>query len=89
MMPTVDIHESIGTNVPSLDLHVKERIVENLKLLIPPGINVGLTQMNIINFAVNRLCRAKDINQIDWPAVIGLAADVCKLWNSGFLKPQN
>lgn len=84
MSEIIALHEILGNNVSSENHHVKDRVVQNLRLFIPTGIMVGTAQAITINFAVNHLCKVDDIDDIDYPAIIALASNICTLWNKGW-----
>ena len=86
-MQAYDINRSLGVigfrfAIPE----VKDRVVENLRLLIPEGLQIDSMQMNVLNFAVAQLCQAKDAASIDWLALINFADNVCRLYDAGYLK---
>lgn len=82
-----NIRESIGENVPSsANLAVKAIVVENLKLLIPEGYEADVTKMNILNLAVNQLCRAEKTELIDWLALNNLASNILNFWSGDWLE---
>ncbi|HEY0907903.1 MAG TPA: hypothetical protein VGE35_00980 [Candidatus Paceibacterota bacterium] len=56
--------------------HVIERVFENLIILLPPGMRVDQAKMNIFGFAIQQLCKAPSVDQIDWLALNDLAADI-------------
>ena len=84
---TISVRGNLGHNVTAANEHVKTRVIENLKLLIPKGVQAGVPQMNVINFTVAQLCRETEVAKIDWLGVTTLASNICNLWNAGFLKP--
>ena len=87
MLDKYDINASLGDLVPpSASVQVKEAVISNLRILIPGGLLVDKGKMNTLNFAVNRLCEVKSIEEIDWLALTGLAAHISYLWNTNFLK---
>jgi hypothetical protein len=62
---------------------VADKVFGNLPVLIPRGIHVDQAVANVIGFAVRQLCLA---DEVDWLKLIGLSADICRLWNSEWTK---
>lgn len=81
------ITTSIRSNTKrDLNFHVSDRVIENLCSLIPQEATASEGKMNTINFAVSQLCKASEVENIDWVALFGLATNICALWKAGCLE---
>ena len=61
------------------NVHVQERVIESLRILIPYGMHDYPQNVNIYNFAVAQLCKAQSIEEIDWVGVVNLATSIASL----------
>ena len=83
----VDVRKSLLKLQDTLSgSNVETAVIVNLIELIPEGICVAPTKMSIFVCAAKQLCAADNVEQIDWLRLIGLSADICRLWNSGWTK---
>ncbi len=75
------IDKQIGKDIPThLNTEVRRTVVANLRHLIPGARHVADHKMEVLNKAVNQLCQAEDVSEIDWLKLVNLAADINSLY---------
>ena len=67
------------------NVQVQRMVVNRLKTLIPSDTAVQDEKLSVIGFALLTLCKPNSLDEVDWPAVITLASDICNLQQRGWL----
>jgi hypothetical protein len=86
MDTSINVQENLQPNPTAINPNVEAAVLGNLRLLIPAGYYTTQARMNLLNFAVGQLCKAKVVAEIDWVSLVHLTADISILSSSGVLR---